>query len=69
MRGTAAGAAAAGSGIQAEVEDTVTEHAFDVATAIALAGCAFESYNEPAGVPEALKEWSVNGTYTTYVDR
>jgi hypothetical protein len=42
---------------------------FNVATAIALAGCAFESYNEPAGVVEAYQEWSINGTYTTYVDR
>ena len=44
-------------------------HNFDVATAIALAGCAFESYNEPVGVVEAYQEWSINGTYTTYVDR
>lgn len=42
---------------------------FDVATAIALAGCAFESYNEPVGVVEGYQEWSINGTYTTYVDR
>ena len=40
-----------------------------MSTAIALAGCAFESYNEPAGVAEAWKEWAVSGTYTTYVHR
>lgn len=54
-------------------EDTSTEedsgHTFNVATAIALAGCAFESYNEPVGVVEAYQEWSIAGTYTTYVDR
>ena len=33
------------------------EQEFDVGTAIALAGCAFESYNEPAGVLEAYREW------------
>lgn len=54
-------------------EENLTEkdsgHNFDVATAIALAGCAFESYNEPVGVVEGYQEWSIFGTYTTYVDR
>jgi hypothetical protein len=38
-------------------EATREENSFDVGTAIALAGCAFESYNEPVGVSEAFKEW------------
>ena len=50
-------------------EETSISNSFDVATAIALAGCAFESYNEPVGVVEGYQEWSINGTYTTYVDR
>lgn len=50
-------------------EETALDSSFDVATAIALAGCAFESYNEPIGVVEGYQEWSINGTYTTYVDR
>ena len=36
---------------------TVEAVPFDVGTAIALAGCAFESYNEPVGVSQAYKEW------------
>ncbi|CAL8471597.1 g11139 [Coccomyxa elongata] len=50
-------------------EEASISSSFDVATAIALAGCAFESYNEPVGVAEGYQEWSINGTYTTYVDR
>ena len=42
---------------------------FNVATAIALAGCAFESYNEPTRVTSKLQERSNNGTVTTYIDR
>ena len=42
---------------------------FNVATAIALAGCAFESYNEPSRVTSKLQERSNNGTVTTYIDR
>lgn len=41
---------------------------FQVALGISLAGCAFESYNEPQGA-EGYQEFAVNGTETTYVNR
>ena len=41
---------------------------FDLGLAVALAGCAFEAYNEPEGA-EGYKELALNGTTTTYVDR
>ena len=51
------------------VEEAKGGTEFNVATAIALAGCAFESYNEPTRVTSKLQERSNNGTVTTYVDR
>ena len=53
----------------ASVEEAKGDLEFNVATAIALAGCAFESYNEPTQVASKLQEKSTNGTMTTYVDR
>jgi hypothetical protein len=41
---------------------------FDIGLAIALAGCAFEAYNEPEGA-DGFKEVALNGTTTTYVNR
>ena len=53
----------------ASVEEAKGGLAFNVATAIALAGCAFESYNEPTRFTSKLQERSTNGTVTTYIDR
>ena len=55
--------------ILASVEEAARGTSFDVATAIALAGCAFESYNEPTRVSAKFQERSTNGTVTTYIER
>ena len=65
----AAAAAAPESDILASVQEAKGATKFDVATAIALAGCAFESYNEPKRVSSKFQEKSRNGTITTYIDR
>ncbi len=65
----AAAAAAPDSSILASIEEARGGTEFDVATAIALAGCAFESYNEPKRLTSKLQERSHNGTVTTYIDR
>ncbi len=42
---------------------------FDVGLAIALGGCAFEAYNDPTGVPDALRDVARNGTAVTFIER
>ncbi len=64
-----AAAAAHEADILESMEEAVSGTGFDVATAIALAGCAFESYNEPTRVSAKFQERSSNGTVTTYVER
>lgn len=48
-----------------EGRDEATQ--FDVRRATLLGQCAFEAYGEPAG--SGVKESSVNGTSTTYIDK
>lgn len=69
LAAAAAAAAAPESDILSSVEEAKGGTKFDVATAIALAGCAFESYNEPERVSSNFQERSRNGTVTTYIDR
>ncbi len=68
-RALAAAAAAHESDPLESVEEAVSGTSFDVATAIALAGCAFESYNEPRRVSAEFQERTSNGTVTTYIER
>ena len=51
------------------MEEASQNTGLNVATAIALAGCAFESYNEPTRVSAKFQERSCRGTVTTYIDR
>ena len=64
-----AAAASHEADILESVEEAVSGTGFDVATAIALAGCAFESYNEPTRVSAKFQERSTNSTVTTYIER
>jgi hypothetical protein len=49
--------------------ELVKDTSFEVGLAIALAGCAFEAYNDPTGVAPDLREIAVNGTAVTYVNQ
>lgn len=51
------------------VKELVKDIDFDVGLAIALAGCAFEAYNDPTGVSPDLREIAVNGTAVTYISQ
>lgn len=51
------------------VKELVKDIDFDVGLAIALAGCAFEAYNDPTGVSPHLREIAVNGTAVTYINQ
>ncbi|EFN50817.1 hypothetical protein CHLNCDRAFT_141758 [Chlorella variabilis] len=68
-RGVAATAAAEGAAAAPATADDDPSTAFDWSLGLALAGCAFEAYNDiEAGAP-SLKMTSMGGTEITYVDK
>eukprot|EP00884_Botryococcus_braunii_P003299 jgi/Botrbrau1/12970/Bobra.154_2s0020.4 len=50
-------------------KELVKDIDFDVGLSIALAGCAFEAYNDPTGVAPDLREIAVNGTAVTFINQ